>query len=296
MPEFLKVKCLKTGLYTSIQDEGRFGVQDQGIPISGALDKSSMRIANQLVGNLPNSPVLEMTLFGPKLKFEGQGQIAITGANMKATLNGKRVENYMTLNIKSGDLLEFHNTDFGCRTYMSIGGQWQVQNWSNSFSALPSLMEEPGLPARLVDDYSFTVAINQTQELISYPERNRPLFSECYVIRVVTGPEFDQFEIEVIQDFFDRIFVIHGDSNRMGYRLKDNLQDYVPSGEEISSGIVIGTVQISNAGKPIILMADAQTTGGYPRIANVVSDDLEIVAQLKPGDELKFMLVSLEEL
>jgi len=294
MPEFLKVKCLKTGLYTSIQDEGRFGVQDQGIPISGALDKSSMRIANQLVGNLPNSPVLEMTLFGPKLKFEGQGQIAITGANMKATLNGKRVENYMTLNIKSGDLLEFHNTDVGCRTYMSIGGQWQVQNWSNSFSALPSLMEEPGLPARLVDDYSFTVAINQMQELISYPERNRPLFSECYVIRVVTGPEFDQFEIEVIQDFFDRIFVIHGDSNRMGYRLKDNLQDYVPSGEEISSGIVVGTVQISNAGKPIILMADAQTTGGYPRIANVVSDDLEIVAQLKPGDELKFMLVSLE--
>ena len=294
MPEFLKVKCLKTGLYTSIQDEGRFGVQDQGIPISGALDKSSMRIANQLVGNLPNSPVLEMTLFGPKLKFEGQGQIAITGANMKATLNGKRVENYMTLNIKSGDLLEFHNTDFGCRTYMSIGGQWQVQNWSNSFSALPSLMEEPGLPARLVDDYSFTVAINQMQELISYPERNRPLFSECYVIRVVTGPEFDQFEIEVIQDFFDRIFVIHGDSNRMGYRLKDNLQDYVPSGEEISSGIVVGTVQISNAGKPIILMADSQTTGGYPRIANVVSDDLEIVAQLKPGDELKFMLVSLE--
>jgi len=177
---------------------------------------------------------------------------------------------------------------------MSIGGQWQVQNWSNSFSALPSLMEEPGLPARLVDDYSFTVAINQMQELISYPERNRPLFSECYVIRVVTGPEFDQFEIEVIQDFFDRIFVIHGDSNRMGYRLKDNLQDYVPSGEEISSGIVVGTVQISNAGKPIILMADAQTTGGYPRIANVVSDDLEIVAQLKPGDELKFMLVSLE--
>jgi len=294
MPEFLKVKCLKTGLYTSIQDEGRFGVQDQGIPISGALDKSSMRIANQLVGNLPNSPVLEMTLFGPKLKFEGQGQIAITGANMKATLNGKRVENYMTLNIKLGDLLEFHNTDVGCRTYMSIGGQWQVQNWSNSFSALPSLMEEPGLPARLVDDYSFTVAINQMQELISYPERNRPLFSECYVIRVVTGPEFDQFEIEVIQDFFDRIFVIHGDSNRMGYRLKDNLQDYVPSGEEISSGIVVGTVQISNAGKPIILMADAQTTGGYPRIANVVSDDLEIVAQLKPGDELKFMLVSLE--
>lgn len=296
MPDFLKVKYLKTGLYTSIQDEGRFGVQDQGIPISGALDKGSMRIANELVGNPKNSPVIEMTMFGPTLEFEGQGQIAITGANMKATLNGKPVENYITLDIESGDLLEFHNTDYGCRTYMSIGGQWQVQNWSNSFSALPSLMEEPGLPARLADDYSFTVAVNQTQKLNRYPERYRPLFSECYVIRVVTGPEFDKFKIAVIQDFFDKIFVIHGDSNRMGYRLKGSLQNYVPSGEEISSGIVIGTVQVSNAGKAIILMADAQTTGGYPRIANIVSEDLDIVAQMKPGDELKFMLVSLEEL
>lgn len=296
MSDLLKVTCLKTGLYTSIQDEGRFGVQDQGIPFSGALDKSSMQIANQLVGNPLNSPVLEMTMFGPTLQFEGKGQIAITGANMKATLNGESVDNYITTDIGSGDLLEFHNTDYGCRTYLSIGGQWQVPKWLNSYSALPSLMEEPGLPAKLTDHYSFTVAINEAQKADIYPIKHRPIFSECYIIRVVTGPEFDQFDIDVIQDFFDQIFVIHGDSNRMGYRLKGSLKKHVPSREEISSGIVKGTVQISNAGKPIILMADAQTTGGYPRIANIVSEDLEIVAQMKPGDELKFMLVSLEEL
>lgn len=296
MSDLLKVTCLKTGLYTSIQDEGRFGVQDQGIPFSGALDKSSMQIANQLVGNPLNSPVLEMTMFGPTLQFEGKGQIAITGANMKATLNGEVVDNYVTTDIESGDLLEFHNTDYGCRTYLSIGGQWQVPKWLNSYSALPHLMELPDLPAKLVDDYSFTVAINETQEVHEYPIQHRPIFSECYIIRVVTGPEFDQFDIDVIQDFFDQIFVIHGDSNRMGYRLKGSLENYKPSREEISSGIVKGTVQISNAGKPIILMADAQTTGGYPRIANIVTEDLEIVAQMKPGDELKFMLVSLEEL
>lgn len=296
MSDLLKVTCLKTGLYTSIQDEGRFGVQDQGIPFSGALDKSSMQIANQLVGNPLNSPVLEMTMFGPTLQFEGKGQIAITGANMKATLNGESVDNYITTDIGSGDLLEFHNTDYGCRTYLSIGGQWQVPKWLNSYSALPHLMELPDLPAKLVDDYSFAVAINETQEVHEYPIQHRPIFSECYIIRVVTGPEFDQFDIDVIQDFFDQIFVIHGDSNRMGYRLKGILENYKPSREEISSGIVNGTVQISNVGKPIILMADAQTTGGYPRIANIVSEDLEIVAQMKPGDELKFMLVSLEEL
>lgn len=296
MPDVLKITCLKTGLYTSIQDEGRFGVQDQGIPISGALDKSSMKIANELVGNPISSPVIEMTMFGPTFRFEGQGQIAITGADMKATLNGLKAETYQTINIESGDLLEFHNSDHGCRTYMSIGGHWQSLNWSNSFSALPSLMEEPGLPARLVDNNSFSILTNEAQEVKRYPEHYRPLYSKCYIIRVVTGPEFDQFEINVIQDFFDRIFVIHGDSNRMGYRLKGTLEGYIPLGEEISSGIVVGTVQISNAGKPIILMADAQTTGGYPRIANVVSEDLEIVAQLKPDDELKFMLVSLEDL
>lgn len=296
MSDLLKVTCLKTGLYTSIQDEGRFGVQDQGIPFSGALDRSSMHIANQLVGNSLECPVLEMTMFGPTLKFEGNGQIAITGANMKATLNGKHVDNYITINIESGDVLEFHDTDYGCRTYLSVGGQWQVPKWLNSYSALPSLMEEPGLPAKLADGSSFTVAINAPQKINTYPIQHRPIFSECYIIRVVTGPEFDQFDIDVIQDFFDQIFVIHGDSNRMGYRLKASLENYIPSREEISSGIVKGTVQISNAGKPIILMADAQTTGGYPRIVNIVSEDLEIVAQMKPGDELKFMLVSLEEL
>ncbi len=295
MSEVLKITCLKAGLYTSVQDEGRLGVQDQGIPFSGALDKSSMHIANQLVGNPSNSPVLEMTMFGPTFAFEGRGQIAMAGAHMKPTLNGIPIKNYTTIDIESGDTLEFHNTDFGCRAYMAIGGAWNVPRWENSFSALPTLMEIPGLPSRINDGHSFTVDTNEKTSLKIYPEPQRPIYSQCYVIRVVTGPEFDQFDINIIQDFFNKIFTIHGDSNRMGYRLKGSLENYTPLGEEISSGIVIGTIQISNAGKPIILMADAQTTGGYPRIANVISDDLEIVAQMKPGDELKFMLISLEE-
>ncbi|MBO3700570.1 biotin-dependent carboxyltransferase family protein [Fabibacter sp. E12] len=292
----MQVTCLKAGLYTSIQDEGRMGVQDQGIPFSGALDKSSMHIANQLVGNPLNSPVLEMTMFGPILSFENSGQIAITGANMKATLNGVSIESYKTIDIEKGDRLEFHDTVFGCRTYLAIGGEWLVPQWLGSYSALPSLIESKVLPSKIKDGYTFRINTGERIAPSRIPVNQQPIYSECYIIRVVTGPEFSQFDIDVIQSFFEQIFIVDADSNRMGYRLKGVLSNYKSSGEEISSGITIGTVQLNNAGSPIILMADAQTTGGYPRIANVVTEDLEIVAQMKPKDELKFMLISLEGL
>ncbi|OEK01555.1 hypothetical protein BFP97_08480 [Roseivirga sp. 4D4] len=294
MSDVLKVTCLKAGLYTSVQDEGRIGFQDQGIPFSGALDKSSMHIVNSLVGNPSTSPVLEMTMFGPTLSFQGNGQIAMAGADMKATLNDNVIENYTTINVTSGDILAFHNTAHGCRTYLAIGGLWQTKQWLGSYSALPSLMQNDGLPSKIRDGFSFEVITRDEFAPKRIPMHQRPIYAECYIIRVVTGPEFHRFEIDVIQAFFEQIFIVDADSNRMGYRLKGQLDDYKPVGEEISSGITIGTVQLNNGGSPIILMADAQTTGGYPRIANVVQEDLELVAQMKPGDELKFMLVSLE--
>ncbi len=294
MSDVLTITCLKAGLYTSIQDEGRMGFQDQGIPFSGALDKSSMHIANSLVGNPSTTPVLEITMFGPTLSFQGKGQIAIAGADMKATLNGNQIENYSTIDVNSGDVLTFHDTVHGCRTYLAVGGLWQTKRWLGSYSALPSLMQSDALPSKIRDGFSFEVITGDKFPSVRIPMHQRPIYAECYIIRVVTGPEFHQFEIDVIQAFFEQIFVVDADSNRMGYRLKGYLDAYKPLGEEISSGITIGTVQLNNGGSPIILMADAQTTGGYPRIVNVVQEDLEIVAQMKPGDELKFMLVSLE--
>jgi len=251
-------------------------------------------MANSLVGNPPTSPVLEMTMFGPTISFQGKGQIALTGANMKATLNDNSIENYSTIDVNSGDILALHDTVYGCRTYLAIGGVWQTERWLNSYSALPSLMQSDALPSKISDGSNFEVITREAFPPESIPLHQRPIYAECYIIRVVTGPEFHQFEIDVIQAFFEQIFIVDADSNRMGYRLKGRLEAYQPIGEEISSGITIGTVQLNNGGSPIILMADAQTTGGYPRIANVVQEDLEIVAQMKPGDELKFMLVSLE--
>lgn len=295
MSELLKVHFEKAGIYTSVQDEGRFGVQYLGIPFGGALDKSAMHKANELVGNPISHPVLEMTMVGAKISFGGKGQIAITGAQMTPTLNGLQVGNFKTINVESGDELEFHNAINGCRTYMSIGGEWQTTEWQGSFSALSSLMSSVEMPCKLQNGDTFQVKTSDPVPVTEYPSAKRPIYSSCYIIRVVTGPEFGIFELRHIEEFFRQIFLIDPASNRMGYRLKGELPDYTPQREEISSGIVIGTVQITNAGKPIILMADAQTTGGYPRIANVLTDDLDTVAQMKPGDEVKFMLVSLEE-
>lgn len=295
MSEVLKVHLEKAGVYTSVQDQGRFGVQDLGIPFSGALDKSAMHKANELVGNPISHPVLEMTMVGAKISFEGQGQIAITGAQMTPTLNGLRIGTFKTINVKSGDELEFHNAIYGCRTYMSIGGDWKTTRWQSSFSALPNLMSNSEIPSKFKNGDSFEVETNEPVEVTEYPSAKRPIYSSCYIIRVVTGPEFGLFELRHIEEFFRQIFLVDPASNRMGYRLKGELPDYTPQREEISSGVVIGTVQITNAGRPIILMADGQTTGGYPRIANVLTDDLDTVAQMKPGDEIKFMLVSMEE-
>ncbi len=292
MSDNLKLILNKAGFHTSIQDEGRFGVQDLGIPIGGALDKEAMQTANMLVGNSPNTPVLEITMIGPKISFQGKGQIAITGADMTPELNGQHTDSYKTVNINSGDELVFHNAKTGCRAYISIGGEWETTKWLESYSS-SSILDNH---SQLKDGDSLSVKSNLPIDVKEYPLSKRPIYSYCYIIRVVTGPEFELFDLPQIEDFFNKIFTVGNESNRMGYRLNGELVNYSPKREEISSGIVTGTVQITSAGNPIILLADAQTTGGYPRIANVVTEDLSIVAQMKPGDELKFMLISQEDL
>ncbi|MFY0592526.1 biotin-dependent carboxyltransferase family protein [Roseivirga sp.] len=282
----------KPGLHTSIQDDGRWGVQDQGIPVSGAMDKQAMQMANDLVGNPPSQPVLEMTMIGPTILFENACQIAITGAKMSPSINGNSVDSYCTIDIEAGDLLEFDHASEGCRTYLSIGGKWNTPKWLGSFSAVPNTLIHDQLPAQLQSGHTLEIESQGRSTLKITPDSKKPVFSSVYVVRVLTGPEFGLFNMQVIEAFFETIFTIDLDANRMGYRLMENLVDYKPVREELSSGVVNGTIQVTNAGKPIILMADAQTTGGYPRIANVLTEDLDVLAQMKPGDQLKFMLVS----
>ena len=296
MANLFKINILKPGLFTTLQDLGRTGHQDAGIPFSGAMDKEAHKIANELLDNPHTTPTIEMTLKGAEFSFEGTGQVAITGADMSAMLNGHPAAMYETLDIKSGDKLIFGRAVLGCRTYLAAKGEWQATEWLKSFSTVSNLLNIEGVPGTLKATQTLEIQITNFIPLRKFPLARRPIYSSCYILRVITGPEFEQFDIEQIQSFFDTTFEVSPDSNRMGYRLKGAIEHYEPKSEEISSGIVQGTIQVTSSGQPIILTADAQTTGGYPRIANVVSEDLSIVAQMKAGDEVKFMLVSLSDL
>lgn len=293
MPNTLNLHFRKTGLKTSIQDFGRMGYQHLGIPMGGALDKEAMLAANRILNNADETPVLECTLIGPEIEFTGKGKICLTGAEMNAQLNGKKLERYKPLVIQEGDVLTMSGVNEGCRSYIGIQGIWKVGTWLGSSSALSNYLSENGFISTICDGDELKVESPAKETEYVPPIYKKPYYSSCYIVRVVTGPEFSRFSIEQIEDFFHKVFTVSQDANRMGYRLNENLLDYEAMKEEISSGIIPGTIQITNSGQPVVLLADAQTTGGYPRIANIVSEDLDIFGQMKPGDEVKFMLASL---
>ena len=286
-----KLTFLKPGLHTTVQDHGRLGFQHLGVPINGVMDKHSANLASELVGNESSTPLFEITLIGPKIEFSGKGQIAITGANLSPKINGKAVEMYITLNIADGDLLEFGKPIEGCRAYLAVGGALQVQQWLGSASASASDPKTFTPQSLIQSGTSFYVNNNKKFDAKSIPEEQRPKMELPFKVRVIKGPEFDAFPKNAIDHFFKYWFPVSKDANRMGYRLDKTLPDFKPSTEVISSGIVPGTIQITNSGQPIVLMADAQTSGGYMRIANILTEDLNKVAQLKPGDLIGFELV-----
>ena len=283
----------KAGLQTLVQDKGRLGYQAFGVPISGALDQSSAQIANYLVDNPPNAPVLELTLIGPSIEVEGDCQIAVVGADLSLKINRLEAPLYETITVKNGDFISFGKINKGCRAYIAIRGTWSIKKWLGSYSAATSM----GLkltPDSIIQKNSRIFIKNQKPiKKRVYPLEKRPDFPTSIRVRVLPGPEFEAFSPYTIGYFFSRGYQLTSNSNRMGYRLNADLIDFHPHREVISSAIVPGTIQISNAGQPIILMADAQTVGGYFRLANVLSDDLDKLAQLKPGDEVWFSLVKL---
>lgn len=292
----LKLHFEKAGLFTSIQDKGRFGVQHLGIPIGGAMDKEAMEQANHLVGNDLDAPVIEITLNGPTIKVIGSGQIALTGGYFKGTWNDQPLPFYRTLDVNDGDLIKIEGAVFGARTYLAVNGQLLEEKWMGSFSAVNQYMTNFGLESHFADGRMVSFQTHTNIETRHIERAKHPIHSDCAIVRTISGPDFDQFPIELIQSFYEKVFTISRDCDRMGYRLNEQLEGFHPKKQEISSGTIPGTIQITNNGTPILLLADAQTTGGYPRIAHIVKEDIDVVAQLRPGNHIKFMLISLEDL
>lgn len=283
-----RIEVEKAGLLSLIQDSGRNGYQAFGLPVGGALDRRAAETANWLVGQRKDAPVLEITLQGPVLRFEADLQIAITGADLSPTVAGEKVARYQTLNLKKGQRLEFGPRQSGCRAYLAIGGQWEIPRWLGSYSSLQIGQEFWPSGSRLEDGSCLQIGQRTPVAVRSVAPKEQPFHAHQITLRFMAGPEFSWFPDGLIRHFTTYPFTLGADSNRMGYRLREELPGYRAGRELISSGIVPGTVQILPSGAPVILLADAQTTGGYPRIANILNKDLDYLAQLVPGDKIRF--------
>ncbi len=281
---------LKAGLWTTVQDKGRVGHQASGVPVSGAMDQTAAQLANWLVGNAKDNPVLEITLLGPSIQINHTVQIAITGANLSPMVSGTPIPMYETVAIEEGAVLKFGRIQNGCRAYLSVGGEWMVQRWLASASAATTSTAKLTPDSLIKKDSLLTIQATPFIEKRNSPPP--PDYETSIVVNVLPGPEFDQFSSHTIAHFFSQTYTIANDSNRMGYRLLGKELSIESKQEVISSGIVVGTIQVSNAGQPILLMRDAQTTGGYPRIAVVLPEELDHLAQLKPGEAVRFCFIS----
>ena len=219
----MKVSIKKAGLFSIVQDTGRTGFQEFGVPRGGALDRRAAKTANWLVGQPDEAPVLEITLHGPKLQFEGPVQIALTGADLSPTINGEATKMYETLQLNAGDVLAFGGCRSGCRTYLAFGGDLLLEEWLGSYSGLKVGSEVVPKSAQIKKGNYLNIQPNAMISLRSLPLKQRPHHSRHLTVRVMPGPEFGYFSTKAIDFFSSYAFRLSSDCNRMGYRLGKKL-------------------------------------------------------------------------
>lgn len=284
------------GLFTTVQDAGRQGYQRFGMPVAGAMDIFSLELANTLVGNHPGDACLEATIAGPQIEFTDERAVAVTGADMGPCINGRSVFINTTLMVKKGDILAFTGLASGCRSYIAFSGGIDVPVVMGSRSTYLRAAVG-GFEGRALRNGD-RLPLGKTPpgvKVNKIPPGAVPVYKSSQTIRIISGPEANRFEMEGLRNFLTAEYSVTDRSDRMGYRLDGEQIVHNPGGADIiSAGISAGTVQVPGDGKPIILMADRQTTGGYARIANVITADLTLVAQMKPGDTLRFREVTLD--
>ncbi len=309
----MSIRVIRPGLLTTIQDLGRYGLQQFGVIVSGAMDPLALRISNLLVGNAPSEAALEITLSGPALLFERDALIAITGGDLSAVFDGQSVPLWRPILVRQGCVLEFRSPRRGCRAYLSVAGGFDVPLVMNSHSTYlrAQLGGFNGRPLQAGDVVNFRSASESaTQQLRKLSERlsERPFvatdwfagldlaeYADDPTIRVMSGGQYDWFNKESREALVSEPFRITKQSDRMGYRLTGPTLQIIQPRELISEAVTMGTVQVPPEGQPIILMADRPTTGGYAKIAQVATVDLPVLAQLKPGAQIRFLSISVEE-
>jgi biotin-dependent carboxylase-like uncharacterized protein len=282
-------------MFTTVQDLGREGFGPLGVSASGAADAISLRLGNRLVGNAEGAAGLEMTLLGGAFEFVDGAAIALSGSDFGATLDGKPVEMWNAMEARAGQVLRMGPTRSGARCYLCVRGGIAVKSFLGSASThiLSGLGGFEGRALRKGDVLEIGVAGRAArQRALSAGAVTR--LATRKVLRVTAGPQSDWFDEGSRRLFYRSTYRVAEDSNRMGLRLEGAAITGPSGGEMTSEGMALGAVQVPEGGKPIILFVEQQTTGGYPKIANVISADFHSLGQLRPRDEIRFELVEME--
>lgn len=292
----MTIKILKPGLFTTIQDEGRYGYEDAGFSTSGAMDIFSYQLGTCLLEK-DKSPALEMTMIGPTVQFLVPNTFVITGAKFNAKLNGEPVQPQTVTYVSKGDVLEVGAATEGIRGYLNFGKALDATYIADSY-ATHTRSKIGGFKGRTLQKGDIIPSKNEAlnHDLIGRTiDFETILTRTSNVIRVMAGPQFDKFSKESHEMLSRDTYKVTESSDRMGYRLKGNQVPPIESADIISEPVALGSIQVPNDGNPIILMNDKQTVGGYTKIATVIKADLPKVAQIKPGEEIKFEWVTVEE-
>ncbi len=299
MTQVAAFEVLEPGILTTIQDLGRFGFSQFGVPPSGALDTFSFRIGNLLVGNREEEACLEITLMGLKIKALKEVVIAITGGNLSPALNGEPLDMWRTHLLVEGDILSFKKVRAGCRAYLTVGGGFVVPKIMGSCSTTLS-GKFGGLKGRSLRRGDILHTLNISSSLnklgLRFPMDWIPSLEKEVLLRVIPGPQDHHFTEKGFQTFCSSSYQVTPRCDRMGVRLDGPKIERRSDVEEsiISEGLISGAIQVPGDGKPMIILTEL-VTGGYTKIATIISTDLPGVAQLRPGDRVRFKPISIQE-
>lgn len=303
----MTITITQPGLLATVQDLGRYGAQQYGVIVSGAADNQALRIANMLVGNEEHFACLEITLFGTAITFDEDTLFAVTGGDLFAHLNGEPITMWRPLLAKKGDTLKFIMARTGCRAYIAFAGGIDVPVVMNSRSTYLRA-EIGGHLGRALqkNDVLATGRLSSLQQNVLATLKEAPynwatyypdseITSQFVTLRYTTGNEYEYFTKASVQNFETTRYQVLPQSDRMGYRLNGVAVKLTQPLELLSEAVTFGTIQVPPNGQPIVLLTDRQTTGGYPKIGQVIANDLCRLAQLRPMAKIRFQQISHRE-
>jgi antagonist of KipI len=286
------LRVIQPGMLTTIQDRGRWGLQALGVPVAGPMDPCAHRAANALVSNGISAATLEVTLIGPELEFEDERVVAITGAMFHLTIDGRPAPHAAAFLVYAGARLRFGSRVRGARAYIGISGGIAVEPELRS-RATHLISRTGGLGGRQLKAGDHVPLGNRANAgaVSTKPfDRLAPLPEGHAILRVLPGPQVEYFAGDALDALQSAPYTIGGKSDRMGFRLEGPVLQHARGADIISDATPLGVLQVPASGQPILLMADRQTTGGYPKLATVISADVSAAGQLAPGDTISFVV------